>query len=724
MIKSISDLPAVAKYLHRIGAEAVNFRKARILQQVNGYPKEVGTIRFDTSNGSIRTTGSAESPTPEEAEAIAAELAAATLPELTTLASIDHLPQGVTLKDGSTLVFHDFEKRICMLQQRIEKDGGKDYVPWTRWTDGEWRRMEPGDKLPFWGLDAPEGHILFLHEGARAAWAVRQMIEGNASAVRFPWVEDMRFGVHIGWIGGTNAVHRSDWAKLAAMGWKNVYIITDNDHKGHNVAPKIAEHFRCPTFSLMLDRSFPLGFDMADPFPESKFTSEGRYIGEPFRNYLRPCTWATDLVPVGDGDRVVPVIREEFAEQWAWIKDHGWFVNLHLTQFKYENEQKFNAGMMPVSDSKNTAILLQKKIGSSQYGLTYDPSTDARVVTSSMGLSQINTYHPSPIQPVEGDYGPWLEFMDYLVPKEDDRKKLMRWCATLIHKTGTRMAYGVLMMTEKQGTGKTTLGEAILAELVGQHNTSFPSERSIADSDFNGWAVNKRLIVVNEIYHGHSWKAYNTLKSYVTDRHIEANIKFMATYTLPNWTHYYLSSNSKAALKIDNDDRRWLVPALTEEIWPASKFREFYAWLSGGGLSHIAWWAATYERRSEGKFIAPGETAPMTADKRRLINESESEELRLLADFADAFAELEQPTAISLNQLKEWAAEQSKERSFSSPDSIGRLMVKRGLFMGSCIKISGRKHWLLTNRKEMTEWLEPELRKAVRMPSDLISPTL
>ena len=389
MIKSLNELPAVAAYLRRIGAEAINFRKARILREVNGYPKETASIRFE-QNGNITVRGSADPPSEQEQLAIAAEMEAAVFPEPTTLASIDALPEGVTLRDGQTLVFHDFEKRICMLQQRIEKDGGKDYVPWTRWTDGEWRRMEAGDHLPFWGLDAAEGHVLFIHEGAKAAWAVRQMIEGNANAARFPWLEDMRFGVHIGWIGGTNAVHRSEWAKLSALGWKNVYIITDNDQKGHNVAPEIAQYFRCPTFSLMLDRGFPLGFDMADPFPESKFTSEGRYIGEPFRNYLRPCTWATQQIFLDGEDRPITVIRDEFAEQWAWIKDHGWFVNLHLTQFKYENEQKFNAGMLPVSDSKNTAALLQKKIGSSQYGLTYDPSTEARVVTSSMGLSQIN----------------------------------------------------------------------------------------------------------------------------------------------------------------------------------------------------------------------------------------------------------------------------------------------------------------------------------------------
>lgn len=654
-----------------------------------------------------------------------AELLAAEFPEPITLASIDYPPTGVNLNDGSTLIFHDFDNRICMLQQRINKDAGKDYVPWTRWSDGEWRRMEPEGHLPFYGLDKlNNSNILFLHEGAKAADYVERMVNGDpeTNPGRFPWLDDMRYGVHIGWIGGTNAVTRSNWSKLATQGWKNVYIITDNDPKGHNVAPDIARHFRCPTFALMLDRGFPIGFDFADDFPERMFSPEGRYLGEPFRNYLRPCTWATDMIDI-DGSEV-PVIRDEFAEQWAWIKDHGWFINLHLTQFKYEDQAKFNAGMFPLSDAKNTAALLQKKMGSAQYGLTYNPSTEARVVTSTMGLSQINTYLPSPVRPVEGDFSPFIEFMEYLVPDPTDRHEVLRWCATLVEKTGTRMAYGLLMMSERQGTGKTTLGEAILAELVGLHNSSFPNERAIADSDFNGWAVNKRFIMVNEIYHGHSWKAYNTLKSYVTDRHIEANVKFMATYTLPNWTHYYLCSNSKAALKIDGQDRRWLVPALTEVPWPKEKFRQLYAWLNSGGLAHIAYWAQTFEKRGEGHYIEAGDVAPMTADKRRLIIESEGEELRLLADFADAMQEMSQPVAVSLGHLKDWTMEQTQERSFTSPDSIGRLLIKRGLHLTQPIKISGRRHWLMVNQEAMKDWPESQLRQSVKAPGDILQPSL
>jgi len=55
-----------------------------------------------------------------------------------------------------------------------------------------------------------------------------------------------------------------------------------------------------------------------------------------------------------------------------------------------------------------------------------------------------------------------------------DRIELMRWCATLIARPDIKMNYGVLLISETQGVGKSTLGEKILAPLIGKLNASFP----------------------------------------------------------------------------------------------------------------------------------------------------------------------------------------------------------------------------------------------------------
>jgi hypothetical protein len=113
--------------------------------------------------------------------------------------------------------------------------------------------------------------------------------------------------------------------------------------------------------------------------------------------------------------------------------------------------------------------------------------------------------------------------------------ELLRWCATLIEKPDVKMHYGVLLISETQGVGKGTLGEKILAPLVGIGNTSFPGEEEIVDSKYNYWMAHRRLAVVHEIYAGHSSRAYNKLKSVITDFNIEVHKKYMADYRVENW---------------------------------------------------------------------------------------------------------------------------------------------------------------------------------------------
>lgn len=55
------------------------------------------------------------------------------------------------------------------------------------------------------------------------------------------------------------------------------------------------------------------------------------------------------------------------------------------------------------------------------------------------------------------------------------------------------MRYAMLLISERQGVGKTTLVDAVLAPLIGRWNVSSPTESQVADSGFNSWIAHKRL---------------------------------------------------------------------------------------------------------------------------------------------------------------------------------------------------------------------------------------
>jgi hypothetical protein len=169
----------------------------------------------------------------------------------------------------------------------------------------------------------------------------------------------------------------------------------------------------------------------------------------------------------------------------------------------------FNAEVF--SDVKDTDRLLTDVYYAHADGLCYRPGGVVGVINVK-SRALLNTWRKSDIAPAEdykpGDEKPFTDFLEHLIPEEYDRREMLRWGTTLVVSPSTRMHYSVLMISEDQGVGKTTLA-VILAKLVGMHNTSFPSESEITDSQSNDWIAHRVLAVISEIFSGDSKKAYN-----------------------------------------------------------------------------------------------------------------------------------------------------------------------------------------------------------------------
>ena len=216
------------------------------------------------------------------------------------------------------------------------------------------------------------------------------------------------------------------------------------------------------------------------------------------------------------------------------------------------------------------------------------------------------------------------------------------------------MLYGVLLISETQGVGKTTLG-TILARLIGMWNVSHPNEAAVCNKQFNSWKAHKRLAIVNEIYSGHSRDAYDRLKETITDDIVNVNEKFIPAYDIENWIHIFACSNSLKALHLDDEDRRWLVPTVSEETRPREYWVEFYRWLDEGGLGVIAHWAREFVAKHGP--VRKGEHAPMTSRKQEVIRESRSEGQQMARDLAEAAMAQGRPVVLIVREVRAWIAE-------------------------------------------------------------------
>jgi hypothetical protein len=718
----------LADYVARIGAFQRSFKRYAIYERDNerddsGYWSEVGSFTI-AKDGEITTRGAIDPPTDDERKAIKDGAATVKWPEFVTLAAINKLPDeltGIDEDDDDLFIFRDNtkEKRILMLQQRVEKlDGsGKTYIPWTYWSDGQWRRMEPEGLLPLYGLDHIGDHsTIFLHEGAKAARFVHNLIsdmtpEGKARLRAHPWGEALSYAAHLGWIGGAKNPHRTDWGLLKRLSPNmKIYVVADNDAVGVDAVIKISEFLKRPMRMIRFDKSFPPHFDLADEWPVEK-SPDGLYAGPNFGDHVFPATWATNLLPNKKG-KPTPVIRGEFAQEWVMVGKPPVFIH-RLRPDRILAADEFAFQVASFSNTRTVARLLEKVESSKVSGLTYRPFRAHRAHRSDLsdpitqvnsdplmqvnGVMTFNVFRPSNIGPakvrnVEGAAKPFLDFMAHLMPDDGDRIEAMRWIATLIARPEVRMRYGMLLISEAQGVGKTTLGSAILAPLLGEWNVSQPDEKMIVDSAFNGWIVWKRLAIVNELYSGTSRKAYDKLKSVVSDDEVEVNEKYIPAYRTNNAVHILACSNSIRALHLDDGDRRWFVPRVTERQHPDGKqfWIDLHVWLKGGGLSIIAAWADDFLRKHEA--VGTGDHAPMSSAKQEIIASSRSDGQQLALDLAQRLASFGEERVLIVREVRAWIAK-SRGMDINNPLLEKSLTIRKALRDGGLMepqKVAGR----------------------------------
>lgn len=721
-IKSLNDIPAVAAYLKRIGAEPRSLRTAVVRENKGPYWEDIAVIFFE-QNGTVKAPDNF-APTEKEKLAIETDCQGVIWPQIRTLKTLIDLPDEIKrISPRNIFEFRNLNDEIIMLQVRIDrKEGEKSYVPWTYWDDGQWRKMEPEGPLPLWGMDQLKLHkTVFIHEGAKAARAMTEMVNGTTPEIKkklaaHPWGEELSAAAHIGWIGGALSPSRTDWSMLQKLGVKRAYIVSDNDVPGVAAVPSIAFHLRIPTFHVQFTSEWPQGFDLADDFPRSMFkTVEGReyYTGPSFRSCLHPATWATDQIPSPRGGRPTIVLRKNFKEMWTYVEEADLFVCTEMPEI-IRSEAIMNKMLSAFSNTNQTSQLIVKAYNGRSAKLCYRPDIKGKVVTDTT-TSAINLHTPTHVKSKPGNADPFLEFMRYMFPNETEMKEALKWCATLIARLDVRMEYGLLLVSERQGVGKTTLGSSILGPLVGMQNVGFPTENQIVQSEFNGWLANKRLIVINEIYSGHSWKAYNKLKSAITDREVEVNEKYQRPYIIENWCHIFACSNSMRALKIEEDDRRWFYPEVTEEKWPRSKFEDFHNWLKSGGLNIIKQWAEGY-----GDYVMKGQPAPMTERKKELIIASRTEGQQEAVVLAEAMNRQDDPLSLTMKDIVEWVRSSIQGRLYDTDLELRKAMKEVGaIWYEDRINVGGRLQLAAMNMRAFEMFKQKHGLKVVKNVASL-----
>jgi hypothetical protein len=532
------------------------------------------------------------------------------------------------------VALHEYRNAVgelmCCVERFIRPDGDKQCLPWFYYEGEGWvpRDAPDGFPTPLFGNHHNRSRVI-IHEGEKAVEAAIKACDPSSG---HPWSSFLRRFGHCTWKGGAIAgmVGRANWSEM--RGVKEIFLMPDNDQLGYEAMLKVRRQLPCDSVYIVHWNGFegivPKKWDIADPCPA--ITEED--LESAFTLYEEATERRMNL----QTGEVEVVVRDEFIKKFIYCVTTAELVERNRPRVRYTNitfNNRFGElapGIRSLDKEFFRSPHLQKsdrfgyfpKVVIDELGQYRPPPRS--VFSSETRESTINLYRPPAIKEREPaaigprwretvwSLRPFLAYMSKMFPVPQERKIVMRWiCHNLtVQKPMDRVPWAILLISEMEGTGKSTLGN-LLRRILGSDNVSKVEGGTVSDK-FTGWLEGIQLAIVEEIKEESAFKLTESLKAKISEPTVSIRRMQTDVYEADNFMSLLASSNHPGALSLSEKDRRWFVPRVTEDISPRNKWQarrylrespegsndEFFAalwdWFNAGGDRHLLWWFRRY----------------------------------------------------------------------------------------------------------------------------------
>ncbi len=233
---------------------------------------------------------------------------------------------------------------------------------------------------------------------------------------------------------------------------------------------------------------------------------------------------------------------------------------------------------------------------------------------SKPGSHTFNTYIPAP--EIEGGKAelakPWVDHVTKVFP--DDADHLVKWMAHRVRYHGVKINHALIVGSDKQGIGKDTIFEPIVA-ILGEWNCTEVSASQSMDPKFNPHleALFCRISEANDLGDADRFTFYERRKSWTVTppNTISVGDKNVKLHPVINVVGVVVSGNDKSGFHLPSDDRRdyvaWseCVPADFEDGY----FTALYKWYGNGGIAHVKAFLDTVDLSNWDPKAPPPKTA-------------------------------------------------------------------------------------------------------------------
>lgn len=259
----------------------------------------------------------------------------------------------------------------------------------------------------------------------------------------------------------------------------------------------------------------------------------------------------------------------------------------------------------------------------------YDPvrAEDDDGLCEAHGQLYVNTYVPPQWAETHETPQVFLDHVEYLLPKEDEREIFLNWLAYKIQNPLSR-SYATVMVTDgTQGTGRSWLKKLLSATLQGHVETaSLPQLVGLgtsAEQTYNDWMAGCQFLVVEEAKDSSMsrtdfYAAYETFKSRVDTSVLKdqrINPKYGRTRNENIYFNALIFTNHVDAIAFPKEDRRIFAVENPTKTQTYEYYERLAASLTGEEPARVYWWLM---RRDVSGYdhIYP----PMTPTKEAMID--------------------------------------------------------------------------------------------------------
>ena len=308
---------------------------------------------------------------------------------------------------------------------------------------------------------------------------------------------------------------------------------------------------------------------------------------------------------------------------WVWVTQQTRFVRrsdgLQFDEKQFGNHFRSvmpKGGLIPLIFQRKTPVRICEKA-------VYRPNMPEFIG------EDYNTWRSSGVIPARGDTTPFRKHLLLLLPDKDERDFFVDVLHYLICKPEVKLKFATVLQGG-QGIGKSLLGR-LIERVIGRSNVRFPSNEEIAGR-WTAWQEGVGLAIVEELRIGR-YDVADKLKPVITEPTLRIENKNVPLYTVENRLNVLAFTNHKDAVKLEADDRRWLIfgsPMVRQSV---SYYDKLFDWIEseeapGAVLRFL-------ERRKP--ILKPNQSAPMTSAKAAMIGASKPRWEMQIAQWADDF---------------------------------------------------------------------------------------